>query len=167
MMRIVYIGTLVILLATAYLFMVRMGVDPVAPSRAWLEKELANVPKAVALSSEEKADFSEWQIVVANNPKVWDALTPPPPPPKVYVKPPPPPKKPDMKKLLTHVKAGTAQIGDKVSFPQIPGETGKQWLKVGTVIQGCTFKSFDREFVYFELNWVQGKKLLKHKIPRQ
>lgn len=166
MMRIIYMGTLATLLATGYLFIGRMSLDPVAPSRAWLEKELATVPKTIAMSPGEKSDFSQWQIAIAENPKVWDALTPPLPPPRVVVKPPPKPKRPDMAKLLQFVKPSTTTIGEKVIFT-LSSKRGKQLVEVGTVIRGCTFKSFDREFVYFELNWVQGKQLLKRKIRRQ
>ena len=164
-MRIIYIGTLATLLGTAYLFIESMASDPVAPSRAWLEKELAMVPKTVPLSKEEKSDFSQWQLVVAENPKVWDALTPPPPPPRPKPKPKPKPKKPNMRIMLKGVKAGTAQIGEKVQIT-IAGKRGKQWLEVGSVVRGCTLASINRKEVIFELNWVQGKQVLKHKIPR-
>ena len=166
MMRILYIGTFAVLLGTAYQFAQGMGSDPLAPSRAWLETELAAVPKTVVLSAEEKSDFSQWQIAVARNPKVWDALTPPPPPPKPKAKVVRKPKKPDMKKLLKGVTAGTAQIGKKIPIT-IPGEKDKQWLEVGSVVNRCTLKSFNREMVVFELNWVKGKQIFKHRIPRK
>jgi hypothetical protein len=166
MMRIIYIVTAVVLLGTAFTYLKGVGADPIAPSRAWLETELAKVPTTVGMSPEENSDFSHWQLTIAENPKVWDALIPPPPKKKKAPPKKKPPKKPDMKKMLKGVKIGTAQIGEKIKFT-IPGMPDAQWLEVGAKVKGCTLKSFDRQEAVFELNWVQGKKILLHKIPRK
>ncbi len=134
--------------------------DPLAPQRAWLAGELAQVDargeiRPTALSS-------AWQQSIAEKPTAWMAITKEPPPPKAKV---PILIPPNLKEMLGEIIVSKAQIGDKIRVitPQAPrGE----WLIVGATINGCTLAKFDRESATFTHEWKEGNKTLSITLPR-
>ncbi len=153
--------TALLLLLTLY----RGALNPMNQERDALKRALAEIPAQAPLDDHPGQDYARLMQRIDRAPHLWQALVAPPPAPAVA--PPPKASAPDLDAMLADIRVSKAQIGTtkiKIFTPESPrGE----WIRLGTVINGCTLESFTGDEAIFSYYWKAGDETLRLAIPRE